>query len=515
MPARPPRPASAQPTAAGRGRSTPSRATPCKTEAGSTRPRLPQGQARCPLAPAHSGATVALPRGDAPEDTGTNVDGHLVRPHTGQPLAARTCTAIARRLVLCLLLCLPPAAPHAQSDGAEPYGGLRLSLPYAFYNETFGLTGGWVEGRVGYPQPQARILGTVMAGSEGSQLGFVMAQDLRIPGMDRLFIDPMLSLGRYGSADAYIDGNPAFAGQRAGTNTSDSDNFVTGNVDDTFSRVRFRYLLPIGHGRDQVIPEYEVRDGLLVSGATGGTSLNPLESGRSFVAIRPFQRSLDIDSDDFTGDIRTNGVDLIFFWDNRDFPYNPSDGNGVRLQVSRDFGFFDSSDSWTVVQAEVDAYHDFGSTGRFRNRILAFDLWTADTPSWTDDGGTIRNRAPAYTGATLGGLWRMRGYPAQRFNDRSAIYYSAEMRLTPRWNPFDAWPAAQNLLGVEWIQVVPFLEVGRVHDSYDLAELHTDMKWNAGAGLRAWVKGFVVRADTAFSDEGVRVQMMIAQPFQF
>jgi len=109
----------------------------------------------------------------------------------------------------------------------------------------------------------------------------------------------------------------------------------------------------------------------------------------------------------------------------------------------------------------------------------------------------------------------MRGFPTQRFNDRSAIYYSAEMRLSPHWNPFDSWPAVQNRLGVEWIQVVPFLEVGRVADKYDLGELHSDMKWSVGTGLRAWVKGFLVRMDTAISDEGVRVQMMIGQPFQF
>jgi hypothetical protein len=168
-----------------------------------------------------------------------------------------------------------------------------------------------------------------------------------------------------------------------------------------------------------------------------------------------------------------------------------------------------------VVQAEVDAYHDFGRNGWFRNQILAFDFWTAHTPSWNEAGTVISNRPPAYTGATLGGLWRMRGFPTQRFNDRSAIYYSAELRLTPHWNPFENWSAVQDRLGVEWIQVVPFVEVGRVANAYDLAELHSDMKWNVGTGLRAWVKGFVVRMDTAVSNEGLRVQMMIGQPFQF
>jgi hypothetical protein len=54
-----------------------------------------------------------------------------------------------------------------------------------------------------------------------------------------------------------------------------------------------------------------------------------------------------------------------------------------------------------------------------------------------------------------------------------------------------------------------------VAGSYDLSELHSDMKWNAGIGLRAWVQGFVLRVDSAVSSEDFGIQMMIGQPFQF
>jgi len=30
----------------------------------------------------------------------------------------------------------------------------------------------------------------------------------------------------------------------------------------------------------------------------------------------------------------------------------------------------------------------------------------------------------------------MRGYPYQRFNDKAAVYYAAELCLIPRWNPY-------------------------------------------------------------------------------
>ena len=244
--------------------------------------------------------------------------------------------------------------------------------------------------------------------------------------------------------------------------------------------------------------------------------LNPLESGRSFVDLRPFYRSQEIDGDDLSTTISTNGVDLGLTWDNRDFPPNPARGQSVTLGVSRDFGLFDSSDSWTVLQGEVDQYFQLDHLPRIRQTVLALNAWTANTPSWDERAdGTVDNRPPAYAGATLGGLWRMRAYPSQRFNDRAAIYYAAELRVIPEWNPFDAWPAFQDYADVEWLQFVPFVELGRVAPEWDLGTLHSSMKWSAGLGIRAWASGFVVRVDTALSEEGAQVQMMISQPFQF
>ena len=48
-----------------------------------------------------------------------------------------------------------------------------------------------------------------------------------------------------------------------------------------------------------------------------------------------------------------------------------------------------------------------------------------------ESGGKITNRPPAYTSSTLGGLWRLHGYPSQRFNDKAATDYAAELRLIP------------------------------------------------------------------------------------
>jgi len=87
--------------------------------------------------------------------------------------------------------------------------------------------------------------------------------------------------------------------------------------------------------------------------------------------------------------------------------------------------------------------------------------------------------------------------------------------MIPRWNPFDGWPSIQKYVGIEWLQFVPFVEIGRVAPVWNLERLHSDMKWCAGLGLRALAKGIVIRIDSAVSSESFGVQMMIAQPFQF
>jgi outer membrane protein assembly factor BamA len=316
--------------------------------------------------------------------------------------------------------------------------------------------------------------------------------------------------------DGYINGNPEFRGERAGSNDSDEDNFVEGDGWDNYFRLRFKYLLPLGHGKDQIIDAYELDQGLLKSGASGATSWNPLVSGKSYLELRPFYRSQQIEGDDVDEDLKTNGADFSFFWDNRDFLNSPSRGNGLNLKVSRDFGWLDSSDSWTSLQGEFDVYFPLKLSDSFRQEVLAFDFWTSYSPSWEEQSdGTVDNGPPAYTGATLGGLWRMRGYPSQRFSDKAAIYYTAELRVIPRWNPFVRWPTIQKHLGVQWLQFVPFVEVGRVAPSWNMDELHSDMKWDGGVGIRALLKGIVARIDTAVSGEGFSVQMMVCQPFQF
>ena len=401
-------------------------------------------------------------------------------------------------------------------DKEGKFSKQTLSLPYAFYNESFGLSAGYVYGVVGYPQKQSTLLATVMAGTTGSAMGFLVGRDIQMPLVDRLFLDPIVQVGHFMDSKSYSNGKPRFAGERAGTNDSDKDNFVKGDGWDNFFRMKFKYLLPIGHGRDQIIGKYVMDHGLLKSGAEGGTSLNPLASGKTYLELRPFYRSQQIDGHHVDETAKTNGLDFSAFIDNRDYYANPSKGYGLRGKMSRDFGWFNSSNSWTNLESELDVYLPLKLSDRFRQSVVALDIWTSYSPTWDKKSkNEIKNRPPTYTGPTLGGIWRMRGYPTNRFSDKAAIYYTAEFRMIPRWNPFDKWPGIQKYVGIEWLQFVPFVEIGRVASKWDVKRLHSDMKWDAGLGIRAMAKGIVIRIDSAVSRENFGVQMMIAQPFQF
>jgi len=182
-----------------------------------------------------------------------------------------------------------------------------LNLPFAFYNESFGFAAAYVYAMTGYPQKQAALISSVMVGSKGSGLGFIMGRDLQMPFLDRLFLDATFQAGYFQDNDIYVNGNRDFPDERAGSNDSDEDNFVTSDGGwDNFFRLRFKYLLPMGHGRDTIISTQVVDQGMLVKGATGGETWNPLKSGLTYLEMQPFYRLQQVDSDDVREDVKTN-----------------------------------------------------------------------------------------------------------------------------------------------------------------------------------------------------------------
>ncbi len=66
------------------------------------------------------------------------------------------------------------------------------------------------------PRKQATLLATVMAGRKGSALGFLMGRDLQMPLVERLFLDPVVSVGYFKDNESCINGNPDFPDERTG-----------------------------------------------------------------------------------------------------------------------------------------------------------------------------------------------------------------------------------------------------------------------------------------------------------
>ena len=81
-----------------------------------------------------------------------------------------------------------------------------------------------------------------------------------------------------------------------------------------------------------------------------------------------------------------------------------------------------------------------------------------------------------------------------------------------RWNPLSG-PRWLRFLQSDWIQLAPFVEVGRVAGDYSLAELTSDLKADAGLGIRGMFAGGVARIDCGYSSEGLNIWAMFNQPF--
>jgi len=113
-----------------------------------------------------------------------------------------------------------------------------------------------------------------------------------------------------------------------------------------------------------------------------------------------------------------------------------------------------------------------------KNHILAARLWIQN----------IEGTAPYYEQSMIGGTWTGRGFKKDRFIDRAFILSSLEYRF----------PLYKRLGGVL------FVDSGRVMPGIKQA---TFKDWNNdwGLGLRYYLKNFLVRFDTGFSDEGNRI----------
>lgn len=368
-------------------------------------------------------------------------------------------------------------------------------VPFYFSTETMGSTIGLAGVAKGVGQPQAALFGMGLYSEKDSYVGFLSAFNYAL-SPNLLFSTQMYQ--------ARFNDNPYYLGDQGSNNSSTKDKTVT-NGDEENYKLEFKYLLPWGNVREHgLLGAFQpVRD---VSFAS------PVDSGVSSIIFTPFysSRELDIYNDKKE---EATGFSLTFDWDNRDSVRNTTRGSHTSFDLTTGAESLQSEDLWLKWEFQNSQYYSLGPLGDwFDQQVLAFDFYTADTPTWNKCDGLMCARPPEQEQVRLGGLYRLRGYTAGRYHGRSAIHYSAEYRVLPDWQPLDDIPLI-NYYDLPWWQWVAFVEVGRVADDYDLKTLHEDMKWNVGGAVRFQVEGIVVRAEMAKgADEGT-FRVMINQPF--
>jgi len=394
-----------------------------------------------------------------------------------------------------------------------------LLLPYAFPSESMGTTFGLGGLAKGYHQDQLLFGGTVFASGDDAKGIIGGMWDYRLPVTKHFFFTAYGSIAYYPRQRAYTEvprrpsGTPP---PQAGTNNSDKDNYIQDDGDDNWFDLKLEYVLPLGSMKDSGMAQYHLENGILKSGSTGGEQWNPLKSGVSVLLLGQTSRYQSFNTPEVTYSGDTFPFEFGYLYNNTDFPSNPSYGSSQYIAYSQDFSDSDTG-TWNFIEFEASKYFNVGPSKHARQRVVALNFWTGTSPSWsetTDENGNtvVTDNPPYFEGARLGGFYRMRGYPNNRFNDRSVIYTTAEYRYTFKWNPI-ADVSWLRWLKLDWFQLAGFVEGGRVAGDYDLSELFSDWKVDGGIGIRAMMAGSVVRFDMAASEEGATAWVMFAQPF--
>ena len=424
---------------------------------------------------------------------------------------------------LFVFLMLFATAAFAQNIALDPGQDLSSErngwLPYAFSTDALGTTAGVAAFSTGrFRQPQTSLLGTAFASANDSWGALGAINNMKLPGTERLFLDSFLLLGHFTDSRYSIDLDRDPEEAKAGSNDSSQSDFVTGISNDVQFDINLKFPLPIGIARDNPVTIYNLDRGLPGNDVNVPGRWNPLEGGKTIASVKFFSRYQDLEesSQEDLLIARTNGLELVLEHDNTDFLRNPTRGSRQKFTLTRDFGWFNSSNSWTNLQIDLSKYFNLGGSGLFRQQVLAFNFWAADTPTWSPDPVNpqiVRHRPPPYMGSTLGGFDRLRAFRSGRFNDKSAVYTTAEMRLMPRTGPLRDY-SLLNYFEIDWFQLVPFIEAGRVGPEFNSDLLTDDLQVTGGIDLRIMAFRNVFRIGWATDSEGEsQIWAMFSQPF--
>jgi len=405
-----------------------------------------------------------------------------------------------------------------------------IALPYFFSSESTGLTAGVIGIFNGFIQPQMSMFVTAYAGdkipveninttddtqNEARSRGLAFGINGYKPSFfKRTFISLLGNFAYYPNQKVYLHGSNDSNKNEDSTELTNFTPFRTKGYNN-WVRVDFRYVLPIGEGKQSTTPIVKLKQGIVVNRADKGNG-TPFITGQTLVGTELFYTKFTADRLTNEPSLNANGLRVYLEHDNTDYPDNPSRGYNMKLKFSADFGLSNSNQSWNSIEASYSHYFELPNFTWSKQNVLAFNAWSAYSPSWdksakNEDGLLDKNQPPMWEGARLGGYHRMRAYDSNRFSDKAAIYTALEYRLIPEYNPLHGqkW----NPIPIDWFQTVLFAEAGRVAPSYNLKTFTQDVKYDFGLSLRALTAKVPMRFEVAYGQEGVNMWVMIKQPF--
>lgn len=392
----------------------------------------------------------------------------------------------------------------------------QLVLPYAFSTDSLGLTlgvGGMIKG---YGQDQLMVAGTAMASFDNAAIGALGLWNYQLPVVKRLFFSAVGTIGHYPNQRAYVNAPRQGDVPSAGSNDSHKNDYLVDIGSDNWVDFKLEYVLPLGNGKTDAVGSYKLKGGILQDSTPIG-SWNPLQTGTTVMLLKQYNRYQSLELPFSEQDYTIHPLKAGLYYNHTDYPTNPSMGSSQFFAYTKDFGWGDSEKEWDFIEFEASKYFNIGRNSFTKQQVLALNFWTGYSPGYNatinaEGNHQVTDNPPYNEGAKLGGLFRMRAYPSNRFNDKAVIYATAEYRWTPEWNPIGeaSW---LKFLHMDWMQFVPFIEIGRVADEYDLGELLSDMKVDGGIGFRAKMSGVVIRLDVAVSEEGFSSCVMAGHPF--
>ncbi len=384
----------------------------------------------------------------------------------------------------------------ADSSAEQSVDPAFVAVPFIFATDTLSTAVGAAGVIKHAGQQQAVALGIGLYSSNDSWMSYLGFFNYQLPQL------PQWLFALEGYRGHFQEGIYYLPDENITNPTPDDTQRVVTIGEEAFYRMKMKYILPWGHGRDGAVAS--------LAPVKNTLNWNPLTSGVSSIQLTPFFRSQSLETFDELPD-ESKGLTLELNWDNRDNRLDSTRGGQTTLTMSRDFGDNHRA-SWTTWEFEQSGFLSLGDNAWFEQQVLAANFYLADTPTWNSGDEAMLHRPPLFAGVFLGGFKRLRGYTSKQFTGRSAIDYALEYRVRPHWQPLQHWPLFR-LYHVPWWEWVVFAEAGNVTNEFDLGDLHQGMKSIYGVAARFEVEDIVVRTEFAFGGDESQVWVMVNQPF--